>query len=136
MIRNSHSLAFCFCCLLVFLLRCPFSFKLSDNLFFTALIVFTSLCIFFLTAVRFIMVFFFLAAPSTALTFLLHFVFASLSSSQLMTTNTQMVSPFSTVCYFMLDTVSCLAPLRILTSNHHPSTIDVQFLMFVSLSSS
>lgn len=79
------------------------------------------------------MVFFFLAAPSTALTLLLHFVFASLSSSQLMTTNTQMVSPFLTVCHFMLDTVSYLAPLRILTSNHHPSTIDVQFLMFVSL---
>lgn len=46
------------------------------------------------------MVFFFLAAPSTALTFLLHFLFASLSSLQLMTTNTQMVSPSLTICHF------------------------------------
>lgn len=77
------------------------------------------------------MVFFFLAAPSTALTFLLHFVFASLSSSQLMTTNTQMVSLFLTVCHFILDTVSCLVScsLHILTPNQ-PSTLDVQFLVF------
>lgn len=78
--------------------------------------------LFFFLNCCFIMGFFFLAAPSTALTFLLHFLFASLSSLQLMTTNTQMVSPSLTICHSMLSTISCLAPLHILTPNQ-PSSI-------------
>lgn len=85
-------------------------------------VVFTFLCIYFFLNCCFIMGFFFLAAPSTALTFLLHFLFASLSSPQLMTTNTQMVSLSLTLCHSMLSTVSCLASLHVLTPNQ-PSSV-------------